>query len=127
MKKPFVGLEKVKEIADVYPTPFHLYDKKGITDNAVELYDAFKWNEGFKEYFAVKATPNPAIIKLLKDNSFDLKKVLKELKPETVAPIIKQFLNSAPAAKTSASAPEKSYGIAPIARVADKDIVYTLN
>ena len=67
------------------------------------------------------------IIKLLKDNSFDLKKVLRELKPETVAPIIKQFLNSAPAAKVSASATQKSYGIAPIARVADKDIVYTLN
>lgn len=66
MKKPFVGLDKVKEIAAVYPTPFHLYDKKGIEDNAKELFDAFGWNKGFKEYFAVKATPNPAIIKLLK-------------------------------------------------------------
>ena len=66
MKKPFVGLDKVKEIAAVYPTPFHLYDKKGIEDNAKELFDAFSWNKGFKEYFAVKATPNPAIIKLLR-------------------------------------------------------------
>ena len=66
MKKAFVSLDKVKEIAAVYPTPFHLYDKKGIEDNAKELFDAFKWNTGFKEYFAVKATPNPAIIKLLK-------------------------------------------------------------
>ena len=66
MKKPFVSLEKIKEIVKTYPTPFHIYDKKGIEDNMKELLDAFSWNKGFKEYFAVKATPNPAIIKILK-------------------------------------------------------------
>ena len=58
-KKPFVTLEKVKEIAAVYPTPFHLYDEKGIRENAKRVNEAFAWNKGFREYFAVKATPNP--------------------------------------------------------------------
>ncbi|MGI6594049.1 MAG: diaminopimelate decarboxylase [Christensenellales bacterium] len=66
MKKPFVSLEKIKEIAKTYPTPFHIYDQKGIVNNMNELLDAFSWNKGFKEYFAVKATPSPEIIKLLK-------------------------------------------------------------
>ena len=66
-KEPFVTLSKVKEIAKTYPTPFHLYDEKGIRDNAQELNRAFSWNAGFKEYFAVKATPTPAILKLLKE------------------------------------------------------------
>ncbi len=67
MKKPFVTKEKLEEIADVYPTPFYLYDEKGIRDNARELYEAFSWNPGFKEYFAVKATPNPFLIQLLRE------------------------------------------------------------
>ena len=58
-KKPFVTLDKVREIAKEYPTPFHLYDEKGIRANAQALKDAFAWNKGYKEYFAVKATPNP--------------------------------------------------------------------
>ena len=58
-KKPFVTLEKAQEIIKQYPTPFHLYDEKGIRDNVKALKDAFSWNEGYKEYFAVKATPNP--------------------------------------------------------------------
>lgn len=57
--------EKLREIIAQYPTPFHLYDEAGIRDTARRLYDAFAWNRGFKEYFAVKALPNPAILKLL--------------------------------------------------------------
>ena len=67
MKQPFVGHEKLEEIIAQYPTPFHLYDEKGIRDNARRVYDAFKWNRGFKEYFAVKATPNPVIMKILRE------------------------------------------------------------
>ncbi len=67
MKKPFVTLQQVEEMARQYPTPFHLYDEKGIRENARRLQKAFSWNKGFKEYFAVKATPNPYILKVLKD------------------------------------------------------------
>ncbi|MBR4183308.1 MAG: diaminopimelate decarboxylase, partial [Lachnospiraceae bacterium] len=66
-KKPFVTKEKVEEIAAVYPTPFHIYDEKGIRENAKAVKDAFSWNPGFKEYFAVKATPNPFLIKILSE------------------------------------------------------------
>ncbi|NLL73069.1 MAG: diaminopimelate decarboxylase [Clostridiales bacterium] len=67
MKKPFVTLEQLKEITETYPTPFHIYDEKGIRDNARKLKEAFAWNKGFKEYFAVKATPNPYILNILKE------------------------------------------------------------
>jgi len=67
MKKPFVTLEQLKEITRKYPTPFHIYDEKGIRENARRLHKAFAWNKGFKEYFAVKATPNPYIINILKE------------------------------------------------------------
>ena len=67
MKTPYVTLEEVKKIAEIYPTPFYLYDEKGIRENARRVYDAFRWNKGFKEYFAVKATPNPTILKILKE------------------------------------------------------------
>ncbi len=66
-KKTFVTLEQLKEIEKTYPTPYHLYDEKGIRENALKLKDAFSWNKGFKEYFAVKATPNPYIINILKE------------------------------------------------------------
>ena len=66
-KKPFATREKLEEIAKEYPTPFHLYDEKGIRENARALKEAFSWNPGFKEYFAVKATPNPFILKILQD------------------------------------------------------------
>ena len=66
MKIPFINKEKAEEIAKNYPTPFYVYDEKGIIDNAINVYKAFNWNEGFKEYFAVKATPNPQILRLLK-------------------------------------------------------------
>ena len=56
-KTPFVTLEKVQEIAEKYPTPFHLYDEKGIRENCRAVQEAFSWNPGFCEYFAVKATP----------------------------------------------------------------------
>ncbi|HAH18345.1 MAG TPA: diaminopimelate decarboxylase [Eubacterium sp.] len=66
-KKPFVTLEKLKEIDKTYPTPYHIYDEKGIRENARRLNEAFSWNKGFKEYFAVKATPNPYILNILKE------------------------------------------------------------
>lgn len=66
-KNPFVTLEQLKEIDKTYKTPYHLYDEKGIRENALRLKDAFSWNKGFREYFAVKATPNPYIIKILQE------------------------------------------------------------
>jgi len=67
MKTPFVSRDKLAEITAQFPTPFHLYDEKGIRERARALHKAFSWNPGFKEYFAVKATPNPAILKILKE------------------------------------------------------------
>ena len=67
MKKPFVTLPQLQSITAQYPTPFHLYDEKGIRENARAMKAAFAWNPGFKEYFAVKATPTPAILKLLRE------------------------------------------------------------
>ena len=66
-KRPFVTKEQLEEIVKEYPTPFHLYDEKGIRENAKALKEAFAWNKGYKEYFAVKATPNPYILNILKD------------------------------------------------------------
>ncbi|HIR84050.1 MAG TPA: diaminopimelate decarboxylase [Candidatus Galloscillospira excrementavium] len=65
MKKPFVTLSQLEAITAQYPTPFHLYDEKGIRENARRLKAAFAWNPGYKEFFAVKATPTPAILKML--------------------------------------------------------------
>lgn len=68
MKKiPFVTKEQVEEIVKKYPTPFHIYDEKAIRENARKLKQAFSWNKGFREYFAVKATPNPYILKILQE------------------------------------------------------------
>ena len=67
MKTPFVTLEQLQEIVKEYPTPFHLYDEKGIRENARALQKAFAWNPGYKEYFAVKATPNPQILNILRE------------------------------------------------------------
>ena len=66
-KLPFVGSEKLREIVKDYPTPFHLYDEAGIRRRARALNAAFAWNKGFKEYFAVKATPNPFILNILRE------------------------------------------------------------
>lgn len=64
-KDTFIDLDKVIELTKTYPTPFYIYDEKGIRDNALRLKEAFSWNKGFKEYFAIKATPNPYILKIL--------------------------------------------------------------
>lgn len=66
-KRPFINLTKIEEIIKTYPTPFHIYDEEGIRRTARNLNKAFEWNKGFKEYFAVKATPNPEIIRILKE------------------------------------------------------------
>ncbi len=68
MKKlAYVTKEQIEEIVKTYPTPFHLYDEKGIRANARAVKEAFSWNPGFREYFAVKATPNPYILKILQE------------------------------------------------------------
>ena len=67
MKKPFITKEQAEQIALTYPTPFHIYDEKGIRENARRLKAAFAWNKGFREYFAVKATPNPFIMQVLRE------------------------------------------------------------
>lgn len=69
-KRPFVTKEQLDEIVKQYPTPFHLYDEKGIRENAKAMKEAFSWNKGFKEYFAVKANPNPFLIQILKEYGF---------------------------------------------------------
>ena len=65
MKTPFITKEKIEEITGTIPTPFHVYDEQGIRENARRLKQAFSWNKGFREYFAVKATPNPFIMEIL--------------------------------------------------------------
>ena len=69
-KTPFVTKEQVEEIVKTYPTPFHIYDEKGIRANAKAVKEAFSWNKGFREYFAVKANPNPYLLKILKEYDF---------------------------------------------------------
>ena len=67
MKNAYVSKEQVEAIARKYPSPFYLYDEKGIRETARKLYKAFSWNPGFREYFAIKATPNPTILRILKE------------------------------------------------------------
>lgn len=66
-KTPFVTKQQIEEITKTFPTPFHIYDEKAIRENARKLKQAFSWNKGFREYFAVKATPNPFILKILQE------------------------------------------------------------
>ena len=66
-KRPFVTKEQVEQITKTFPTPFHIYDEKAIRENARGLKEAFSWNKGFKEYFAVKATPNPFLMRILRE------------------------------------------------------------
>lgn len=66
-KKTFVTLDQLKEIDRQFPTPYHLYDERGIRENVQRLKEAFSWNKGYREYFAVKATPNPFILNILKE------------------------------------------------------------
>ena len=65
MKQTFVSAQQLREFDRSIPTPYHLYHEEGIRRNAEKLYAAFSWNQGYKEYFAVKATPNPTIMKIL--------------------------------------------------------------
>ncbi len=67
MKTPFLTLEQAKKIIETYPTPFHIYDEKAIRQNARDVQKAFSWNKNFKEYFAVKATPTPGLMQILKE------------------------------------------------------------
>ena len=67
-KIPFVTKNQIEDIVQTYPTPFHLYDEAGIRRNMEALNQAFSWNAGFKEYFAVKATPNPFLMKILHEH-----------------------------------------------------------
>ncbi|XME02580.1 diaminopimelate decarboxylase [Lachnospiraceae bacterium C1.1] len=69
-KKPFVTNEKLQEITKKYPTPFHLYDEAGIRRNCEAVKKAFAWNKGYREYFAVKALPNPFILNIFKEYGF---------------------------------------------------------
>ena len=66
-KKPFLTEAMAQEIIQDVPTPFHVYDEKGIRENARRINKAFSWNKGFREYFAVKALPNPVILQILKE------------------------------------------------------------
>lgn len=66
-KQPFVTKEQIEEITKTYPTPFHIYDEKGIRETAKAVREAFAWNPGYREYFAVKATPNPYVIELMRE------------------------------------------------------------
>ncbi len=69
MKIPFITKSELEKIIETYPTPFHIYDEKGIRERARALNAAFSWNKGFKEYFAVKATPNPVLLDILKEEN----------------------------------------------------------
>lgn len=71
-KEPFVTQEQITSIVKEHPTPFHIYDEKGIRENARNFKKAFAWNKGFREYFAVKANPNPEILRILKEEGCGL-------------------------------------------------------
>jgi len=86
MKKSFLTKEQIAEVVKKYPTPFHIYDEKGIRENARAMAKAFSWNKGFKEYFAVKATPNPYIMQVLKEEGcgFDCSSLTELMMSEAV-------------------------------------------
>ena len=69
-KKPFVTKSQIEEIARTHHTPFYIYDEKGIRENCKRVKEAFAWNKGFNEFFAVKATPNPYILDIINDYGF---------------------------------------------------------
>ena len=83
-KKPFLTLEQAKDIIKDVPTPFHVYDEKGIRENARALNKAFAWNKGYKEYFAVKATPNPFLMKMCYVRQLQIS-LLRELLSHTIS------------------------------------------
>lgn len=70
-KLPF-GKEKLEEIVNRFPTPFHIYDEKGIKDYARKFNKAFEWNEGYREYYAIKAAPNPYLMKIMQQEGFGI-------------------------------------------------------
>jgi len=86
MKKSFLTKEQIAEVTKKYPTPFHIYDEKGIRENARNMAKAFSWNKGFKEYFAVKATPNPYLMQILKEEGcgFDCSSMTELMMSEAV-------------------------------------------
>ena len=86
MKQSFLTKEQIAEVVKTYPTPFHIYDEKGIRENARKLLQAFSWNAGFREYFAVKATPNPYIMQILKEEGcgFDCSSLTELMMAEAV-------------------------------------------
>lgn len=86
MKKSFLTREQISEVVKKYPTPFHIYDEKGIRENARKLLQAFSWNAGFREYFAVKATPNPFLMQILKEEGcgFDCSSLTELMLAEAV-------------------------------------------
>ena len=86
MKKSFLTKEQIAEVVKTYPTPFHIYDERGIRENARNMAKAFSWNKGFKEYFAVKATPNPYIMQILKEEGcgFDCSSLTELMMSEAV-------------------------------------------
>ena len=86
MKKSFLTKEQIAEVVKKYPTPFHIYDEKGIRENARNMAKAFSWNKGFKEYFAVKATPNPFLMQILKEEGcgFDCSSMTELMMSEAV-------------------------------------------
>jgi len=70
-KLPFTK-EELEKIIEKYPTPFHIYDEKGMRTYAKKFTAAFSWNKGFKEYYAIKAAPNPYLMKILRNEGFGI-------------------------------------------------------
>ena len=96
MKKSFLTKEQIAEVVKTYPTPFHIYDEKGIRENARNMAKAFSWNKGFKEYFAVKATPNPYIMQVLKEEGcgFDCSSLTELMMSEAVGSVGSEIMFS---------------------------------
>ena len=96
MKKSFLSKEQIAEVVKTYPTPFHIYDEKGIRENARNMAKAFSWNKGFKEYFAVKATPNPYIMQILKEEGcgFDCSSLTELMMSEAVGSVGSEIMFS---------------------------------
>jgi len=96
MKKSFLSKEQIAEVVKTYPTPFHIYDEKGIRENARNMAKAFSWNKGFKEYFAVKATPNPYIMQVLKEEGcgFDCSSLTELMMSEAVGSVGSEIMFS---------------------------------
>ena len=96
MKQSFLTKEQIAEVVKSYPTPFHIYDEKGIRENARKMAKAFSWNKGFKEYFAVKATPNPYLMQILKEEGcgFDCSSLTELMLSEAVGSVGNEIMFS---------------------------------